>query len=296
MKKLVIKNIREFIKTVNHAVHFISTHRVSTRGLVGLLALTIAFISVIDALDTAKIKVEARTNPVAIESNRVENQVKVLKEFEEKHLGFDEKDLLETNKKNNIQLNTTKGALKYNNKKDTPKGKHPKLDINKVVANPQTQQALFINEVAPYAYKVAKENHILPSVLIAQSVIESDSGRSTLASQYHNYFGIKGSWNDKGSVVMPTQEYYAENGGQPVTVNQPFKIYTDRAGSFQANAYLLRNGVSWNHKIYEGTWAEKGATYITSSQCLGKAYATSPVYANTLIKLIQTYGLNWLDD
>ena len=61
----------------------------------------------------------------------------------------------------------------------------------------------------------------MPSLTGAQAIIESGWGQSGLATQGHNLFGIKGSYNEQ-SVTMPTYEYY---GGRYVRINDAFRAY-----------------------------------------------------------------------
>lgn len=184
-------------------------------------------------------------------------------------------------------------------KEETPEQKEqnslpqiPDLVMNNLLMNPG-QQSNFIREITPYAMKVAKENNLFPSVMIAQAVIESASGTSGLSANYNNYFGIKGSFGSDSSVVMPTQEYYSAS---PVTIDQPFRKYADREGSFRDNAALLRNGITGNPLIYSGTWRENAQSYQDATANLQKSYATSPIYASTLNSMIERYNLNLLDN
>lgn len=84
-------------------------------------------------------------------------------------------------------------------------------------SNNASQQA-FIQSVAPGAIQGWNEYKVLPSITVAQAIVESGWGRSTLSTQAHNLFGIKGSYNGN-SVVMRTREVY---GGRSVYVNANF--------------------------------------------------------------------------
>src|SRR5699024_7650085 len=60
-------------------------------------------------------------------------------------------------------------------------------------ASDQTNEE-FVEMVGNYASQVAEENGLYASVMIAQAILESGHGNSTLSSvPFHNLFGIKGS-------------------------------------------------------------------------------------------------------
>ena len=56
----------------------------------------------------------------------------------------------------------------------------------------QKQQKEFIEKIAPLIREEAKKRgYLVASPIIAQAICESGWGLSTLASKYHNYFGLK---------------------------------------------------------------------------------------------------------
>ena len=83
----------------------------------------------------------------------------------------------------------------------------------------------FIQSVAKYVQKYAKSYGILVhSPIIAQAILESGWGKSKLAAQYHNYFGLKcgSKWTGK-SVNMTTKEEYQP--GTLTTIKDNFRVY-----------------------------------------------------------------------
>lgn len=149
------------------------------------------------------------------------------------------------------------------------------------------EQQAFINELAPKAQEIQRTYNILPSIIIAQGILESDWGKSGLAQKENNYFGIKGG---DGSPTYQTQEYT----GQWETVDEPFRSYDSMEESMVDHAKLLYYGTTWNHQQYqsvlEATHYEEAAHALQAS-----GYATDPHYAEKLIKLIETYHLNQYD-
>lgn len=151
----------------------------------------------------------------------------------------------------------------------------------------------FINQIAAYAQKVAKENGVFASIMIAQASLESGYGKSQLAAPpNHNLFGIKGSYNGN-SVAMKTKEYYKSTGW--ITITDYFKKYPSYAESLQDNARLIRSGTSWNSEYYSGAWVENANSYKDASAWLQGRYATDPTYASKLNKIIEIYGLTRYD-
>lgn len=83
----------------------------------------------------------------------------------------------------------------------------------------------FLEEIAGYICEYAPKYDILcPSAVIAQAILESGWGESTLAAKYHNYFGMKCGtlWQGK-SVNMKTQEEYTP--GELTTITDNFRVY-----------------------------------------------------------------------
>src|SRR5699024_1717363 len=160
-------------------------------------------------------------------------------------------------------------------------------DIGKNLTNSE-----FINIIGEHASKIAKDNNLYASVMVAQAALESGFGGSSLSSApNYNLFGIKGSYNGQ-SVTMKTWENI---NGQNVTVNAKFKKYPSYLESLLDNAYLLRNGTSWDPKYYSGTWLENAKNYKEATAWLEGRYATDPAYASKLNNLIATYNLTRFD-
>ncbi|MFD1393406.1 glycoside hydrolase family 73 protein [Lacticaseibacillus jixianensis] len=156
---------------------------------------------------------------------------------------------------------------------------------------PPAAHVTFIKRLAPYAQTLQGQYQVLPSITLAQAILESDWGTSTLASEYHNLFGIKGS-DPATSRVMKTQEY---QDGKWVTVDARFRIYPSDEASMKDHALLLVNGPKWNPHLYDPV--RQATSYEAAAKALQTAgYATDPTYAAKLIRLIKAYGLNRYDE
>lgn len=144
---------------------------------------------------------------------------------------------------------------------------------------------LFIGSVVNGAIRGWTDHQILPSLTIAQAIIESGWGRSTLSSNYHNLFGIKGSYNGQ-SVNMPTYEDY---GSGLVLINDAFRAYPDNDASIQDHTNFLVDNSRYHNLI--GVRDAGTATYLIRAD----GYATATNYTSTLMNTINAYDLTRFD-
>lgn len=151
-------------------------------------------------------------------------------------------------------------------------------------SNNASQQA-FIQSVAPGAIQGWNEYKVLPSITVAQAIVESGWGRSALSTQAHNLFGIKGSYNGN-SVVMRTREVY---GGRSVYVNANFRAYANNSESVTDHGRFLNVNIRYRNLLGDTNYAS------VANKLRQDGYATDPSYASTLIRFVQTYNLNQLD-
>lgn len=145
-------------------------------------------------------------------------------------------------------------------------------------------QKNFIDDIAYEAQNLQNQTHLFASITIAQAILESDWGRSQLATEANNLFGIKGTYNNQSS-IMPTDEVI---NGERITIDDSFKKYATIQESMVDHINFL-----------------KGATYepIKTSNNYKEAaialqnggYATDPNYAEKLIELIEEFQLDQYD-
>jgi len=155
----------------------------------------------------------------------------------------------------------------------------------------QQEHSTFVKKIAPYAVDLGKQYGVLPSITIAQAILESDWGTSTLASQYNNYFGIKGS-DPANTKVLQTKEY---TNNQWVTINGRFRVYSDFRESMKDHTKLLVDGTTWNSQQYQQVIQSKD--YIDAAVALQTdGYATDPGYTSKIIRIIQKYNLKKYDE
>ena len=136
----------------------------------------------------------------------------------------------------------------------------------------------------------SKRGYHIYSTVIAQAIIESRYGQSTLASKYHNYFGLKcgTAWvlTGKPSVVLKTKEEYKP--GTLTTIKDAFRVYADMASGVAGYYDFISS------KRYQNL--KTAVTYQQYAEMLkADGYATSSTYVNTLCNTVKQYGLTAYD-
>lgn len=139
----------------------------------------------------------------------------------------------------------------------------------------------YIEQYKDIAMREMQEYKIPASITLAQGLLESGNGKSELAKKSNNHFGIKCHNDWKGGRTYHDDD---EKG-------ECFRVYDDPEQSYRDHSKFLaerpRYAFLFDLKItdYKG-WA-KGLKQA--------GYATLPVYANVLIKLIEDYNLTEYD-
>ncbi|OAK76901.1 N-acetylmuramidase [Lacticaseibacillus rhamnosus] len=155
----------------------------------------------------------------------------------------------------------------------------------------KAKKEAFIKRLVPTAQAMQKQYGVLTSITLAQAILESDWGTSTLAKDYHNLFGIKGT-DPATTKVLRTKEYVNDKW---ITVDGRFRVYSDDAASIRDHALLFVNGTDWNPQQYATVRAAKD--YKTAASALQTdGYATDPDYPQKLIHLIEAWNLTQYDN
>ncbi|EGP4943903.1 TPA: glycoside hydrolase family 73 protein [Enterococcus faecium] len=148
----------------------------------------------------------------------------------------------------------------------------------------------FIERLVPHAQELQDGYGVLPSIILGQAILESNWGKSTLASKYNNLFGIK-AYGDQKKVSLETKEFVNEEW---ITIQGDFKVYDSWEQSMDDHTQLFVQGVDWNPALYEKVIT--ATNYQEAAQALQDAgYATDPGYAQKIIQVIETYHLNQYD-
>lgn len=139
----------------------------------------------------------------------------------------------------------------------------------------------YISEYSAMAMEQMEEYGIPASITLAQGLLESSAGRSTLATKANNHFGIKCHNDWEGETILRDDD----------APDECFRVYNNASESFRDHSrFLKRNRYSSLFDLeltdYQG-WA-KGL-----SRC---GYATDPKYADRLVAIIERYALYGYDE
>lgn len=148
----------------------------------------------------------------------------------------------------------------------------------------------FIGQVAD-ALKGQKLN-ILPSVTIAQAILESNWGKSELAIEANNLFGIKSSKDWTGEVYKK-QTKEQKPTGEVYTIIADFRKYRSYLESIKDHDKFFTS-TPWRVQNYKKVLEAKN--YKTQALALRECgYATDLNYGTKLIQLIERLGLQQYD-
>lgn len=131
------------------------------------------------------------------------------------------------------------------------------------------------------AQREMKDYGIPASITIAQGILESQAGKSELATRANNHFGVKCHKDWTGPRYLYDDD----------EIQECFRKYENPERSYVDHSKFLAN-----RKRYAFLFRLPKTDYIAWAKGLKKAgYATDPSYPDKLIYLINKYRLNELD-
>lgn len=141
----------------------------------------------------------------------------------------------------------------------------------------------FIDKLKDSTVKGWHEHKVLPSLTIAQAILETGWGKGSIGN---NLFGIKAdkNWNGKKKLVK-THEYV---NGVKIYVNAYFRDYNSIYESLEDRYKFLKN------KRYSKVVGQQDYK-IACHEIYKAGYATDPKYPSKLISLIEQYKLYEID-
>ena len=146
------------------------------------------------------------------------------------------------------------------------------------------------NEMINGAILAQAKYGVPASVTLGQIILESGGsypgGLSGLAYNDNNLFGIKAGSNWKGKTVTYKTTEYGSNGAYQT--NATFRKYSTVAESIDDHGKLLASPIYTNKTAGKTNLDE----YV---RAMGSVYATSPTYADNLLKIIKSNNLTKYD-
>lgn len=155
-----------------------------------------------------------------------------------------------------------------------------------------SEKMAFIETISDGAISNYNKYGILPSITMAQAILESGWGNSELAVTHNNLFGIKADLRWNGAVAtIATSENYNDS-----TIAN-FRKYDSIDESIEDHGKFL-----YENSRYAEYGLFNGRDYKSQAQALEDAgYSTvkdengEPIYADKLISLIEKYNLMQYD-
>lgn len=149
----------------------------------------------------------------------------------------------------------------------------------------QQRNQLYLDYIEKYhqeAIEQMQRYHIPASITLAQGLLESGAGRSTLTRKSNNHFGIK-----CGSDWRGHKTYHDDDAK-----GECFRVYKNARESFEDHSRFLAG-----KNRYASLFTLKVTDYKGWAHGLKKAgYATNPAYATKLIQIIELYELDRFDN
>ena len=139
----------------------------------------------------------------------------------------------------------------------------------------------YISKFRSIAIEQMRLHGVPASITMAQGLLESGAGTSTLAVKGHNHFGIKAHNDWSGPVMLRDDD----------APNEKFRVYAHDEQSYEDHSLFLKKGRRYASLFTLPVTDYKG--WATGLKAAG--YATSPTYAAKLIQIIEDYNLAALD-
>lgn len=143
----------------------------------------------------------------------------------------------------------------------------------------------FYPRMVDAAVKDMHVSGVLASITIAQAMLESNFGRSELAVNARNYFGIKSHGGWKGPTY--SKKTWEVVNGRNVTVTASFRSYESLEECVTDHGAFLQRP---HYKAFLAACRTKDYR-LACHELVRAGYATDPKYAHKLIRLIDGYQL-----
>lgn len=156
------------------------------------------------------------------------------------------------------------------------------LTLNRASAQyTEADMRAYVEQYKDVAMEKMKQYKIPASITLAQGIFESACGKSRLATEGNNHFGIKCHENWVGDTILIDDD----------ELQECFRKYDSVAASYTDHSLFLTT-----RKRYANLFALDILDYPAWARTLkADGYATNPQYADRLISLIERFNIARLD-
>jgi flagellum-specific peptidoglycan hydrolase FlgJ len=156
--------------------------------------------------------------------------------------------------------------------------------ISMVLDSAPSRHRGFMEQALPEAMMIQVTHKIPASAVLAMAIYESGYGKSTLATQHHNYFGIKAfnTWAGPRAVNMPTRD-------SGVATRADFRAYPSLKQGFQGYAEFLKETGRYREAFKKDSGIEFVRTILAAGYCPDHNYLAN------IQKIMERHHLAELD-
>jgi len=142
------------------------------------------------------------------------------------------------------------------------------------------------------AFEAAKKaDHIFPEMAACEAALESGYGRSVLAAQDNNLFGMKAHAHpdhpEWGTVTLPTNEFY---GGKWIAVEANWIVYPEWADCFADRMATLKRLEPFYPHYARALAAGQPELYVME---VSSTWSTDPKRAQKVLAIYDAVAGDW---
>ncbi len=158
--------------------------------------------------------------------------------------------------------------------------------------DPNAYEMTFIDSLKQGAIENYQLYGILPSITLAQAILESDWGESELATKANNLFGIKKGVNWEGEIInIETKEGFDE-----YLIDEFRKYDSFEASLVDHGQFLAKNSRYTMSGVFEAkTYRQQASALEKAGYSTAQDESGNKIYAKMLGELIRQYNLQLID-
>lgn len=141
----------------------------------------------------------------------------------------------------------------------------------------------FIDSHLPVAQSIQQKYQVPAGVVLAQSALESNWGRTVVGNAY---FGVKGHSPSGATTTFTTHEVV---NGKAIKIDDAFRAYSSYADAADDYARMLRNNPRFRTCFLYTSSLQFAAALARNG------YATDPAYATKINAIIRAHKLDRFD-